>query len=400
MAVEQARKRNLNRGQILRTLHFDGPLRRGEIGRRLGIRGSSVSNIVSELLSLGLLRERDPGSARSPVRLDTEEFHTVAASITADALHFARVYLDGRTEDVRDVPLEGDSTPERILEALVDGLASLLKGRKGRKKTQLGVGVATPGLVDPDSGRVRHAVYLSGWRDVPLGEQLSSRLGRRVMVENDVRCQLWACAWFDRLLKESDDILYVGILDGVACSFIARGRRVLGGRHSAGEIGHVRAGDEGRLCNCGKIDCLETYCSIPAILEEIRKIRPASSGQRSRPDRADKPDLTSAGDIVLAAQVEPAVGNVLDRVVQRLVKTLAPVLAAVDPDVLVIGTDDGELSEMLSRPVERHVEAELAGMESRRAVVRTAGGLDANTLRGIAGLVIEDCFRTGDFATR
>jgi predicted NBD/HSP70 family sugar kinase len=385
MAVEQARKRNLNRGRILRTLHFDGPLRRGELGQRLGIRGSSVSNIVSELVSLGLVCERDPGSARSPVRLDTERFHTVTASITADALHLGRVYLDGRTDDVRDVPLKGDSSPERVLEALSGGLDSLLKGRKG---TPLGVGVATPGLVDPDSGRVRHAVYLSGWRDVPLGEELSSRLARRVMIDNDVRCQLWACAWFDRLLKESDDILYVGILDGVACSIIARGRRVLGGRHAAGEIGHVRAGDEGRLCKCGKIDCLETYCSVPAILDEMRKIRP------------EKPELTSVRDIVRAAQVEPAVGNVLDRVVQRLVKTLAPVLAAVDPDVLVIGTDDVDLSGMLSRPMERHMEAELAGMESRRAVVRTAGGLDANTLRGIAGLVVEDSFRTGCFATR
>ena len=48
----------------------------------------------------------------------------------------------------------------------------------------LGIGVAIPGLVDVDSGALIYAPNL-GWRDVPLGQILSTKFNVPVYVDND-----------------------------------------------------------------------------------------------------------------------------------------------------------------------------------------------------------------------
>jgi predicted NBD/HSP70 family sugar kinase len=363
--VEQIQKRNRNREAILRALHFEGPLQRSELSERLRIRKSSVTSISAELLGANLVAEQDPGRPRSPLLLEPSRRPVVAARLTRQAVHVATVALDGTVVGERSFPLRGDTKPDRVIDLLTRSIAPALKGSKARP---LGAGVALPGLIDPLDGVVRYTAAFEGWRDVPLVAELTSRLRVPVRIDNDVRCQLWASAWFDRLLREFENLLYV--------------RRVLGGCRAAGEIGHVRAGAEGRRCECGKMDCLETYCSLPAVREEIRKLRPGSPA-------------VSASALALRAANDPALRGVLDRAAARLAQVLAPLMAAIDPDAVVLGSGAREFSDLLRQPLEHALRAERVGLEARCAVLRVAEPESSATLKGIAGLVIEEAFRTG-----
>jgi predicted NBD/HSP70 family sugar kinase len=377
--VEQIQKRNRNREAILRALHFEGPLQRSELSERLRIRKSSVTSISAELLGANLVAEQDPGRPRSPLLLEPSRRPVVAARLTRQAVHVATVALDGTVVGERSFPLRGDTKPDRVIDLLTRSIAPALKGSKARP---LGAGVALPGLIDPLDGVVRYTAAFEGWRDVPLVAELTSRLRVPVRIDNDVRCQLWASAWFDRLLREFENLLYVAVTDGVACALIVHGRRVLGGCRAAGEIGHVRAGAEGRRCECGKMDCLETYCSLPAVREEIRKLRPGSPA-------------VSASALALRAANDPALRGVLDRAAARLAQVLAPLMAAIDPDAVVLGSGAREFSDLLRQPLEHALRAERVGLEARCAVLRVAEPESSATLKGIAGLVIEEAFRTG-----
>jgi len=378
LSSEQIRKRIINQCAVLKSLHFDGPQRRAELSRRCSIRKTSVTNIVAELLEGGLVAEEEPGSRRSRVTLNSERYHVLAANVVPGAVRLSRIFLDGREEDAEEHAVPSPSDPGAVAELLGTRFARM---RKRGGKT-MGAGVAIPGLVDPDKGSVIYSVNLGQWRDVPLADLVGKRAGTTVLVDNDVRCQLWSCAWFDRLAAVHECILYLGILDGVACSTIVHGRRVLGGRFAAGEIGHVRAGDEGRLCPCGKTDCLESYASVPAILGELHALRPDL-------------ELASAADVARAAADDRAVENVLDRVAMRLARALAGIVAALDPEVLVVGSADRAFSELLRPLLQRHLRAELMGLDARDTEVLIADPVDLTTLKGMAGLVIDEAFRTG-----
>lgn len=384
MGREQIRKRRQNQYTLLRALHFGGSMRRGEIGTQFGIRKSSITSIVTELLEVGIVREATPGNARSLITLDKEEFHAVAAAVDPQHVRVARIYTDGRVSRLREIPLTEGNTPEQVADTLVFGFRDMCRRGIGRP---IALGVAMPGVVDPETGTCHQAVNLDGWDNIPLGNMLMERLGNSVYIDNDVRCQLWDCTWFDRLAKETENLLYLNIAEGVACAIMTHGQRIIGERCSAGEIGHVRVGDEGRHCRCGRRDCLETYCSVPAIISEVRAKRPELR-------------LDSVADLETAAARDDEIVSLLGGAARRLARAIAGVVAAIDPLFVVLGSGNRAFSERMQPLLQRHLFTELMGLNVGHAEIRIADAIQNSTIKGIGGLVIDRALRDGRFKLR
>jgi len=377
MNNEQTNKRLANRNAILKALHFEGPLQRGELSRLCVIRKSSVTGITADLIESGMVCEIEPGRYRSAITLNPDRHTALVANITPRSISFARVNLTGSITTEISIPLAPDASPQTVIDHLSTKLSELY--RENPENT-LGIGVAAPGIIDPNRGFCLQAVNLNQWKDIPLGEILSEKLDTNVIVDNDVRCQLHACTWFNRMARNAENILYLFIHDGVSCALMSRGQLIIGERFTAGEIGHTKAGEEGRLCACGRHDCLETYCSLPAIIAEIKLIHPDL-------------ELHSATDVATAAESTPAIDNILDRIANRLARSLTGIVAATDPAALVLGTADKTFSESLRPHLRRHLYSEMIGLHAGDAKITTAGNAEQETLRGIAAAVIQRSFQ-------
>lgn len=123
------------------------------------------------------------------------------------------------------------------------------------------VGIGIPGLVDVETGRVDHAVNL-GVESLDLAARAEQTLGIPFRVENDVKAAALGAA----VLRGVDgSMAYLNLGTGVAAGIVIDGRIWRGSRGTAGEVGHLSVDPHGRLCGCGQLGCIETFCGGGAL---------------------------------------------------------------------------------------------------------------------------------------
>ena len=136
------------------------------------------------------------------------------------------------------------------------------------------IGACMPGLVDPGTGVVRHAVNL-GVTFLDLAGELESVFGQPVIVENDVKAaaigahrMVSARAGQTTLttsaMTSHETFAYLNLGTGLAAAIVLDGRILRGPEGMLGEIGHLPVGGTS-TCPCGQTGCLETIASGSAL---------------------------------------------------------------------------------------------------------------------------------------
>ena len=187
---------------------------------------------------------------------------TKIQTVIVDAEH------EVRGEARRPTPTTGG--PADVKDAIAAALVEAADAA-GTKTSELsGIGVGSPGEVDPRTGAVVQARNLPGWEgSYPLAEALSASCGAPVAVGNDV--QVATNAEFELGAgREYRSILGVFWGTGVGGGIVLDGKPWLG-RGGAGEIGHVVVRIDGRRCPCGRRGCMEAYAGRAAMEARARR---------------------------------------------------------------------------------------------------------------------------------
>ncbi len=267
---EDARRHN--RSLMLQSLITDGPLSRADLARATHLTPTSTSDLVAGLLEEGLVEDlgrheaRGVGKPATLVGIVPDARHIVTLDLSADEdVHGAVVDLIGKILYRRTVAREERTGQEAV--ALAVRLARELTA--ATEQPILGVGVGSPGVVDPE-GVVLEAANL-GWHDLPLARHLGSVLDLPVHVANDANAAVLA----DYALgdESSDNLLLVKVGKGVGAGLLIAGQLFTGDRSAAGEIGHVTVDERGELCACGRRGCLETAIAVPRLRARLAVAR-------------------------------------------------------------------------------------------------------------------------------
>jgi len=237
--------------------------------------------------------------------------------------------LDGSGATIHRARL---ATPAGDYAATLDVLVGLVRDVEAVHGCADSIGIGTPGSISRATGAIKNSnsVCLNGRH---LGQDLESRLDRPVRLANDANCFA---------LSESTDgagaghrIVFGVILGtGVGGGLVIDGRVVDGPNGITGEWGHnplllgERHGrDTPRPCYCGRLGCVETVLSGPALEADHAWAAGASGGAR----------LSAEHIAQHAAAGEAACVQTLDRYARHLAQALAVVINIVDPDVIVLG---------------------------------------------------------------
>jgi predicted NBD/HSP70 family sugar kinase len=310
---EDARRHN--RSLVLQSLFDDGPLSRADLARATHLTPTTTSDLIAGLLDEGLVEDvgrrevRGVGKPATLVGIVPDAQHILTLDVSADDhMHGAVVNLIGKVLHRRTVPRDERTGADAV--ALATELARELTLMTDRPV--LGVGVGSPGIVDP-AGVVVEAANL-GWHDLPLAHEVSTALHLPVHVVNDANAATLAeYALGD---ESTDNLLLVKVGKGVGAGLLIDGSLFTGDRFAAGEIGHVTVDERGDQCACGRRGCLETAIAVPRLQERL-----------------------------VAARDERERRRVLDAAGRRLGLALATVVSALNLDDVVLSGPADVLGE-------------------------------------------------------
>ena len=240
----------------------------------------------------------------------------------------------------RDTPRHGG--PDGVTQDLALTVREAATDAGVRVNELTGVGVGAPGTVDVSTGAVLKAVNIDGWTEpYALGPALADRLGVPVAVGNDVSVAVEA----ERRLGAGRGVRsFLGVFwgTGIGGGLVVDGR-LLHGRGSAGEIGHICVKPGGRRCNCGLRGCLEAYAGRGA-LEHLarREARKRKTILFDLQHKRGRGALTS-GVWLRALDAGDAVArDLLDGAVEALGIAIGSAVTLLDVEVVIIGGGLGE----------------------------------------------------------
>lgn len=237
-------------------------------------------------------------------------------------------------------------SPELTADLIVDLVQEL---RQQHDVTAVGVGAA--GFVDSDRSTVMFSPNLA-WRDEPLRDRISDRIGLPVVIENDANAAGWAEAKFGAG-RDQHHIVLVTLGTGIGGAIVLDGKLYRGRWGVAGEPGHMTMVQGGIACGCGNRGCWERYCSGTALTwaaQERVRASPLAGQDLLVRAGGSVDDITGTLVTQAAKEGEQLSVEVLEDVSRWLGLGLANLSAVLDPGTYIIGGGLAAAGELLLAP--------------------------------------------------
>lgn len=285
------------------------------------------------------------------------------------------------------IPTEAKRTYQEIIADMGNAAMDLLKEHGFAPEDCIGAGVGSPGTIDSEHGVVLYSNNIR-WENVPLVDELKHYLPFPVFINNDANC-----AALGEVLKGAargcKNAVFFTLGTGVGGGVVIDGKIFEGGHPGGVELGHIMNGSEGRVCTCGRKDCLEAYASATALIGEAK--REAAQHKDSMlwelcGGDVEKMDAKMPFD---AAQHGDSCGKALvDAYIRHLADGITDIVNIFRPDCVVLGGGVCAQKEYLTVPLSEYMKQNCFGANQSFVpeIVTAENGNQAGII-GAAGLV-------------
>jgi glucokinase len=222
-------------------------------------------------------------------------------------------------------------SPDKILQKLIE-----LISRFQKDYVLAGVGIATAGVVNPDTGEILGSTpNIPGWTGTKLKQILESKTMLPVHVENDANAAAYGEASAYNL-KDKECVVLLTIGTGVGGGILMKGHLFRGEHFAAGECGHMRIslGNQ-RLCTCGLFDCWEAYVAGRGLVATGKEVISDKSKDQSSLVSKSK-ELTTEMIVTEAANGDLLAQKAMRIWHEHLCVGMASLANTLDPDCFIL----------------------------------------------------------------
>jgi glucokinase len=287
----------------------------------------------------------------------------VALDVGGTAIKCALVEPGGTIRHAERHPTGAGRGAQAVVDTILTVAEDLADKARTDGLTPVAVGVAVPGVIDEAAGVAVWAANV-GFRDVPVRDLVTARLGLPTALGHDVRVGGIAEARLGAG-RGHQHLLFVAIGTGIAAAHVVGGTAFVGAHGAAGEIGHIVVRPGGARCACGQFGCLEAVASAAAVGRRYAELAGVPVTAAEVAARA------GAGDD-LAAQV-------WRETVDALADGLSTGQTLFDVEVMVVGGGLAEAGDELLDPLRAALPRRLTFQRQPR-LVRAALGDEAGCL--------------------
>lgn len=307
------------RARCLEVLRGEGAMVIRELAARTALSRPTVEALLEDFTREGLvdsaLALAQPGqSGGRPARqyrFRAEQYHLLGLDLSDTHMRLAVADLAGNIvhADVAGPHCPRTGAPE--LSPVRDWVTKVLLGAGIPLPSLAGLTVALPGIVSP-SGRLMGSPAVAEWAGVDMAARLGDMFERPARVENDLVLAAGAEARLGAA-QFTDTSLYVLTWFHVSARLVTHGKVHTGRNRQAGEMASLRVLAPER-------DVWDLWQSIDEVDESLRGL----------------------------ADDDPDARALLRKLANRMAPALAGLVAAVDPEVVVLGSRLGKYAPHLA----------------------------------------------------
>ncbi len=248
----------------------------------------------------------------------------MAAAVDADGKILSRVFLL--------TPV--DKGPAAVLDQMAEAAAQATKQSGASLGEVRGIGIGSPGPLDPDEGVIIFSPNLPGWDHVPMKRHIEGATGRPVFMDNDCNVATLAEHGLGAARGVGNVVgLFLGT--GIGGGIIIDHKLLRGFSRQAGELGHVVVDIHGPKCGCGHKGCIEALASRAAICRQISD--ELKKGRKSVVKECDPRRMRTTVLAEALAARDDLVHEVMSRAMENLGIAVASIAHVVSPEMIVIG---------------------------------------------------------------
>lgn len=270
------------------------------------------------------------------------------------------------------------STEHEAIETFISDINSHVK--QAMQNLDQGIQLVGIGVGAPNgnyySGTIEQAPNLTWKGIIPLVELLKKEFGTPAVVTNDAN----AAALGEMLFGHAvglENFIMITLGTGLGSGLVVNGGLIYGSDGFAGELGHVRAVDNGRQCGCGKRGCLETYVSATGIKRTVFELlaeENVDSSFRKIPFSRLKPKLITAK----AEEGDPIAIKAFERTGFLLGRSLADSVAHISPEKIFLFGGLAKSGKWIIEPTKKSMEEHLLPIYRNRIQIIPSALLHKN----------------------
>lgn len=370
--------KNKNRTLVLSYIRNNDGISRAAIAQQSGLTPPTVGSLVKSLLDDNIILESSTGESkggRKPrlLKLNNDDNKVIGIYIGSKYVETVVADIRGDIESalVHDID---SSIPMDDLEELVKkNIEEVMKPGN----SYLGVGIAMHGFVDVETNTSLYAPLLLQIKNFSFNFIMDT-FGLPIHVENDVRCKLWAEV--SKVYPSHRNMLYVNLGHSVGGAVLIDNQLYTGSHNLAGEISHSIIEVNGKLCECGRSGCLQTYVSGLSLANKAK-------------EKGIIADDQTAEDLLhLADQGDEAAKKEIENVGIYLGTALTNQINVIDPDLIILGGGVSNLYPYFKDSLNQMLENGNTSASSGRAKIEISRIKKSASSQGAALLILDKIF--------
>ncbi|MGE5681213.1 MAG: ROK family protein [Bacillota bacterium] len=382
LTLDPAAVKDYHEKLALNVIRENGTVSSSELIRITNLNKSTIFSILKELSSKSLIVSQGKGEAtdKGGVRpslwnLNNDAYYAIGIDVEIGEM--TAVILDLAGEDVKKkiYKVRVASTLDELVESIIYVINSIISDADIDQGKILGCCIAFTGIVD----YLRGIVVMSGILfnlNLQLLDQLKHKFSFPIVIENNANAAAIGEKWTGEGKYKNNFLVVLIELDtnvaGLGIGIILEGNVYRGASFSAGEL----------------------YPHMPNLRQLIDIVRPRFPEGKILKDFISGPEDLDINKLIDIAREGDEIALLLFSMFGRKVgEIIAPSVALLNPDTLIITGTIAELGDIIIKPIENAIQMNVLAVTSNSLKIVAGKNQQFSVAVGAASLVLSNFFK-------